>query len=224
MVSLLEKVNALIKANLHLLVVQALQSSSMGVINQYMREVEDHLDDLQDASNTVGEQVKTVRRKRETYQVRSERLDRDIDLFLLEGQEALAIGGQGKLNATNRVMDAYGQQLLVFSQEHGELKDAHLKLQAKLTAIRQEKEELQGLLDLAEAKDVGLATISSLDDLAGTGDHDVDRIVENIRNRLDRVSAQDIDRQMRDILERDEIEAQLLARKRRLGIVNGVAA
>ena len=60
MASLIEKVNTLISANLHYLVDQALKSNSIAVIQQYIREVENNLEDLSEATITVGGQVKTV--------------------------------------------------------------------------------------------------------------------------------------------------------------------
>ena len=72
MASLLEKVNTLISANLHWMVDQALKQNSIAVINQYIREVEDNLDDLTDAVATVGGNVKTIRRKRDEFQARAD--------------------------------------------------------------------------------------------------------------------------------------------------------
>ena len=63
MATLLEKVSTLISANLHSLVDQALQSNSLAVIDQYIRQVEDNLEDLEDAAATIGGEVKSIRRK-----------------------------------------------------------------------------------------------------------------------------------------------------------------
>lgn len=224
MASLIDKVNTLIKANLHYLVDQALKSNSMAVINQYIREVEDNLEALEDAVATVGGQVKTIRRKRDEYRARSEELDRNIDLFLTEGKESLAVAAQTKLNSINRTVQAYDEQLVTLEREYENLRDARLKLEAKLATIKQEKDELQALLDLARAKEISVKTIQSLDDLVGSRDEDVARIADSIRVRLDTVSAKsemlaaDLDKQMDEVLERSQIDAQLSERKRRLGL------
>ena len=63
MASLLEKVSTLISANLHALVDQALKANSMAVIDQYIRQVEDHLEDLEDAAATIGGEIKSIKRK-----------------------------------------------------------------------------------------------------------------------------------------------------------------
>ena len=224
MASLLDKVATLIKANLHYLVDQALKQNSLAVIDQYIREVEDNLDKLEDAAATVGGQVKTLKRKFDEFQTKADELDRNIDILLQEGREELAVAAQSKLNSTQRLADSYGEQHERQKAEYEKLLDAKLKLEAKLTTIKQEREELQALLDLARAKELTAKAISSLDDLVGAGDDDIGRIAESIRTRLDKASARGemaatrLDAQMDEVLERSTIDAQLAERKKRLGM------
>lgn len=227
MASLLEKVNILIKANLHYMADQALQANSVAVVNQYIREIENNLDDLNDAVATVGGQVKTIRRKRDEYQAKATTLDHNIDVFLTEGNEALAVAAQAKLNSTRRTVESYDQQLAQLEREYEALRSAKLKLEAKLATTRQEKDELQALMDLARAKEISNKAMRSLDDLAGAGDADVARVADAVRARLDKASAESemlasgLDKQMDDVLERGEIDAALMERKRRLGLAEG---
>jgi phage shock protein A len=227
MASLLEKVNILIKANLHYMVDQALQANSVAVVNQYIREIENSLDDLNDAVATVGGQVKTIRRKRDEYQAKATTLDHNIDVFLTEGNEALAVAAQAKLNSTQRTVENYDQQLSQLEREYDALRSAKIKLEAKLATTRQEEEELQALMDLAHAKEISNKAMRSLDDLAGAGDADVARVADAVRARLDKASAESemlassLDKQMDDVLERGEIDAALMERKRRLGLAEG---
>jgi len=224
MASLLEKVRTLISANLHSIVDAALKSNSIAVVDQYIRQIEDSLDDLEDATATVGGQVKTLRRKLEEYRSKADELDRNIDFFLKDGKEEVAAAAQSKLNSTQRLVVNYEEQLARQEKEFEALQDARLKLEAKLTSIRQEREELQALLDLARSKELTAKTISSLDDLAGSGDMDVARIAESIRARLDKATAKtemlatSLDTQMDEILERHAIDQQLAERKKRLGL------
>jgi phage shock protein A len=224
MASLLDKVAILIKANLHYLVDQALKQNSLAVIDQYIREVENNLDKLEDAAATVGGQVKTLKRKFDEFQSKAGELDRNIDILLQEGREELAVAAQSKLNSTQRLADNYREQHERQRAEYEKLMDAKLKLEAKLTTIKQEREELQALLDLARAKELTAKAISSLDDLVGAGDDDVGRLAESIRTRLDKASARGemaatrLDAQMDEVLERTTIDAQLAERRKRLGI------
>ena len=224
MASLLEKVSTLISANLHALVDAALKANSLAVIDQYIRDVENNLENLTDAAATVGGQVKTLKRKYDEYAKAAAELDRNIDIFLSEGKEELAAAAQAKYNSTMRLTESYKEQYERQQGEYQKLMDAKLKLEAKLTTIKQERDEAQALLELAQSKELTVKTIRSLDDLAGSGDADVARIAESIRARLDKASAASemmatrLDKQMDEVLERREIDAQLSARKAKLGL------
>lgn len=224
MASLLEKVNTLIQANLHALVDRALQSNSLAVIDQYIRDVSNNMDALEDAAATVGGQVKTLERKRDEYKKQMEELDRNIDMFLTQNKDELARAAQAKLNSTRDLYETFQQQLERQQREYKALLDARVKLQAKLATIRQQRQEMAALLELAKAKELTNRTIRSLNDLAGMGDADVSRIAESIRARLDaasaraEIAAQNLDAQMDEVLGRAELDAQLEERKRRLGI------
>ncbi|MCL7451748.1 MAG: PspA/IM30 family protein [Anaerolineae bacterium] len=224
MASLLKKVQTLISANLHAMVDSALKANSLAVFDQYVREVEDNLENLEDAVATVGGELKTLRRKKSDLEQRSAELDRNIDIFLREGKEDLALAAQSKLNSIDRLLQNYDEMLERQETEFQNLKDARLKLEAKLTTVKQEREELQALLDLARSKEITAKAIKSLDDLMGAGDEDVARVAEGIRARLDKASARSemlstsLEAQMDQVLERSTLEAQLAERKARLGL------
>jgi len=224
MASLLKKIQTLISANLHSLVDSALKANSMAVFDQYVREVEDNLDSLEDAVATVGGELKTLRRKKSDLDQQAAQLDRNIDLFLREGKEDLAMAAQSKLNSVTRLAQNYDEMLQRQEAEFESLKDARLKLEAKLTTVKQEREELQALLDLARSKELTAKTIKSLDALAGSGDADIARVADGIRERLDKASARSemlassLDMQMDEVLEKGTLEAQLAERKARLGL------
>ena len=224
MASLLEKVQTLISANLHAMVDSALKANSLAVFDQYVREVEDNLENLEDAVATVGGELKTLRRKKADLDQKAQELDRNIDIFLREGKEDLALAAQSKLNSISRLVQNYEDMLERQEVEFQSLKDARLKLEAKLTTVKQEREELQALLDLARSKELTAKTIKSLDDLMGAGDDDISRVAEGIRARLDKASARSemlagsLEAQMDDVLEKSTLEAQLAERKARLGL------
>jgi phage shock protein A len=224
MASLLEKVQTLISANLHAMVDSALKANSLAVFDQYVREVDDNLENLEEAVITVSGELKTLRRKKDGVDQKAAELDRNIDIFLREGKEDLALAAQSRLNSVKRQSQYYDEMLERQEAEFQSLKDARLKLEAKLTTVKQEREELQVLLDLARSKELTAKTIKSLDDLSGTGDEDIARVAEGIRARLDKASARSemlagsLDAQMDEVLEKSTLEAQLAERKARLGL------
>ncbi len=224
MASLLEKVGTLISANLHALVDAALKANSVAVMDEYIRQAENNLEALEDAAATVGGEVKTLKRKYDEFAAQAAKLDSDIDTLLTQKRDDLATAAQAKLNTTQRLAEQYQQQYERQQAEYQNLLDAKLKLEAKLTTIKQEREELLALLELAKSKELTVKTIKSLDDIVGVGDADIARIGESIRARLDKAQAKSemmasrLDEQMDDVLETASLDNQLAERKKRLGL------
>jgi len=224
MASLLDKVGTLIKANLHAMVDQALKANSLAVFDQYIRDAENNLDALEDAAATVGGNVKTLGRKVEQFQAESTKYDRDIDALLQQGKEDLAAAVQAKLNTTNKLLAEYRESYQKTQVEYQRLMDSKLKLEAKLTTIKQEREQMHELLDLAKAKERTVGAIRSLKDLEGVGDADIARITEGIRSRLDQAEARAeietsrLEDQVDATLGKAELDMQLAERKKRLGL------
>ena len=168
--------------------------------------------------------MKTLKRKADEYTEQTARLDRDIDTLLTQKRDDLATAAQAKLNTSQRLADQYKQQLERQQAEYQNLMDARLKLEAKLTTIKQEREELLALLDLAKSKELTATAIKSLDDIVGLGDADIARIGESIRARLDKAQAKSemlasrLDEQMDEVLEKAALDNQLTERKKRLGL------
>lgn len=224
MASLIEKTQTLIQANLHSMVDKALEANSVAVMKQYIRDAESNLDELEDATATVGGEVKTLERKYKEFKKKADKLDRNIDLFLMQDKPELARAAQNELNSVRAMQEQYHEQWVQQQREYDSLKSARLKLEAKLRTIRQEQKQMEALLRLAKSKEVTVKAIKSLDDLTGVGDADIARLGDSIRSRLDKASAQSelyadrLDNQMDDVLGQAELDLQLEERKRRLGL------
>ena len=224
MASLLEKFSTLISANLHYMVDQALKSNSVAVIDQYIRQVEDNLEDLEDAAATVGGELKGLERKLAEQQQELAKQDKAIDAFLVAGKESEAVAVQSKLNRTTRLVETYQTQIDRQQSEFKSLLDAKLKLEARLATMKQERDEVQTLLDLAKSKETTVKAMKNLDDLMGSGDADVSRIAQSVYARLDKANAASemraasLDEQMDKVLEKSELDAQLAERKQKLGL------
>jgi phage shock protein A len=224
MAALLDKVSTLISANLHYMVDQALQNNSPAVIDQYIRQVEANLADLEDAAAAVGGEVKGIQRRLHEQEQKETEMDRAIDAFLVEGNEAAAVAVQSRYNSAKRLVEAYQEQLDRQSAEFKNLLDAKVKLEARLLTMKAEREELTALLELAKSKETTVRVIKGLKDLTGSGDADISRIANSIRSRLDKAStasemhSASLDEQMDQVLERSELDSQLADRKRKLGL------
>jgi len=225
--SLLDKVNTLISANLHGLVDSALEKNSIKVMDEYIRQAERNLDSLEDSAATVGGTVRTLKRKHDEFAAAAEKLDRDIDALLIKGKNELAAAAQADLNTKQQLAQEYYEQWQQQEEQYRKMMDMKLKLEAKLTTIKQEREQVIALLELAEAKRITTKTIKSLDDLAGAGDEDVARVVDAIRTRLDREDAKlalatgRLTEQIEEAVGFSEVEQQLEERRRRLNLASG---
>jgi phage shock protein A len=224
MASLLDKVSTLISANLHYMVDQALQNNSPAVIDQYIRQVEDNLGDLEDAAAAVGGEAKGIQRRLQDQEQKITEMDQAIDAFLVEGNESAASAVQSRYNSSKRLVEAYQEQLDRQNEEFKNLLSAKVKLEARLATMKAEREELTALLELAKSKETTVKVIKGLKDLTGSGDADIARIANSIRTRLDKAStaseihSASLDEQMDNVLEKSALDSQLAERKKKLGL------
>jgi phage shock protein A len=225
--SLFEKINTLISANLHGIVDRALESNSVQVMDEYIRQVERNLEALEDSAATVGGTVKTLKRKYEEFASAAEKLDRDIDTLIVKGKNDLAGAAQAELNTKQQLSQEYYQQWQDQELQYQKMLDMRLKLESRLTLIKQEREHLRALIELAEAKKVTTNTVKSLDALSNVGDEQISSLSEQIRARLDRedarleVATRNISEEIDEAVRGGEIERQLEERRKRLGMAGG---
>jgi phage shock protein A len=225
--SLFEKINTLISANLHAIVDRALETNSVQVMDEYIRQVERNLEALEDSAATVGGTVKTLKRKYEEFASAAEKLDRDIDTLIVKGKNDLAGAAQAELNTKQQLSQEYYQQWQDQEVQYQKMLDMRLKLEGRLTVIKQEREHLRALIELAEAKKVTTNTVKSLDALSTVGDEQISSLSEQIRARLDRedarleVATRNISEEIDEAVRGGEIERQLEERRKRLGMAGG---
>lgn len=226
MASFFEKVRTLISANLHGMVDSALESNSVKVMDEYIRQAEKNLEALEDSAATVGGTVKTLKRKYEEFAGAAEKLDRDIDTLILKGKDDLASAAQSELNTKQQLAQEYYEQWQSQQQQYETMLKMRRQLEAKMTTIRQEREQLIALMELAEAKKVTTKTIKSLDGLAKTGDAEISSMADKIRGRLDREDARldmatrNLSDEIDEAVRGSEIDIQLEERRRRLGMMS----
>jgi len=222
MASLIEKVQTLVSANLHSIVDRALEQNSVAVMDEYIRQAEKNLEALEDSAATVGGTVKTLKRKYEEFAAAAEKLDRDIDTLILKGKDDLAAAAQAELNTKQQLSQEYYEQWQEQERQYQAMLDMRLKLESRLTSIRQEREHLRSLIELTEAKKVTTRTIKSLDSLATTSDKEISSLADQIRTRLDtedarlEMATRNISEQIDDVVRSGEIDRQLEERRRRL--------
>ncbi len=224
MASLFSKLKTLFKARLHDAADQALQKSDLAVYDQYIREAEGELEEFKRTIEPMFAQIKTSRRRREALAENAAKFDLAVDRFLQQGKRTEAMVAQRQLNSTMELIKTYDASLERQVSAAERLDDIRIKLEGRLDIARQEREELQFLVQLAKSKEISTKAMRSLDALVGVGDTEVAQAAENIRRRLDHADAawemqtSSLDNQLDDAMQSLEVEAELAARMERLGL------
>lgn len=224
MASLLSKINTLMRANMHGLIDRALEGNSIKVMDEYIREVERNLEALEDSAATVGGTVRTLKRKYEEFANAAEKLDRDIDTLLLKGKDDLAAAALQELNTKQELAQEYYEQWQSQEQQYRGMLDMRLKLESRLTTIKQERERLRSLLELAESKKIMSKTMKSLDAISTVDDAEISSIADQIRVRIDRedarleIASMKLGEEIDEAVGGSQIDLQIEERKRRLGM------
>ncbi len=203
---------------------RAIQKNDLAVYDDYIRQAEYELDRFRQTIAPAFGQVKSAKRRRNNLANRAAELDAMIDLFLLKNQRTQAMVTQRQLISTLDLIKTYDASLDRQVAAAEKLQDILVRLEGRLDMVKQEREELAFLLQLAKAKEISTKAMKSLDSLMGAGDSEVSQAAENIRSRLDHADAawevqtSSLDHQLDDALNNLEVEAELAARMEKLGI------
>ena len=227
MPSILQKVRTLFSANLHGMIDRALETNSLKVMDEYIRQVERNLDALEDSAATVGGSVRTLKRKYEEFSNQTDKLDRDIDTLILRGKTDLAAAAQAEMNTKQELAQEYYEQWQAQQEQYQAMLNMRMKLEGRLNTIKQEREKMRSLLELAETKKVMTKTLRSMDKLDTSGDQEIDGLLDSIYAQIDQEDARadmatrKLSDQIEDTVGIGQVELQLEERRQRLLGSNG---
>ena len=222
MPSILQKVQTLFSANMHGMIDRALETNSLKVMDEYIRQVERNLEALDDSAATVGGSVRTLKRKYEEFSNQSDKLDRDIDTLILRGKNDLAAAAQAELNTKQELAQEYYEQWQSQEEQYQGMLNMRLKLESRLTTVKQEREKMRSLLELAETKKVVTKTLKVMDKLDTTGDQEIDSLLDSIYSKIDEedaraeLASRKLSDQIEDTVGIGQVELQLEERRQRL--------
>lgn len=224
MATLFQKIRTLFQANLHDLADKAIEKNSLAVYDQYIRNAEHEIVEFKKTISPMFAQVKSSRRRREALANRAAKYDILVDNFLRRKKKTEALVTQRKFVSTMKLVRAYDASLEKQVRAAEMLNDILIKLEGRLEIAKHEREELEFLLNLAQAKEKSTGAMRSLDSLIGAGDADLARAAESVRSRLDHADAawemqtDRLDNQLDDAMGDIELEADLAERMDRLGL------
>ena len=226
MASLLSKIQTLISADLNRLVDRSLDANDPAIFQQHIRELQKMQGQLTDQMVALRAQITAMRRKSDEQQALVVKQDLEVDQLLQTGLQADALAAQERLNQNRLVAGRAAEKVERLEEEYSKLAETKSQLDARILVLRQSEPEVEGLASAKRAQKLADSAGATLDDLSGTGDADVDRVVGSIRNRLAVAESQLSELEQRslaqgetpEVLKRKELEDQLEARKARLGL------
>jgi phage shock protein A len=226
MASLLEKIQTLVAADLNRLVDRALQSNEPAVFQHHIRELQRLQEQVADQLVSARAEITQLRRRSDEMLALVVKQDQEVDQLLRAGLQEDALAAQDRLNQNRLASARLVEQVERLEAQYARMIEAKAQLDARVVALEKSEPEVEGLVGLARAKELTAAAIKSLDDLEGSGDPDVARLVGSVRSRLAEAEAQIHALEQRglargetpEVLKRKELESQLEARKARLGL------
>lgn len=111
MVSILQKMKALLTADMHSLIDRTLEIQSTKTIDEYLHQLNKNLDALTAAKNQTMKNIPILRRKYVEFSAQADRLDHDVDTFILRSKDEfpMADDSMGLHTKVELAQEYYGQ-------------------------------------------------------------------------------------------------------------------
>lgn len=227
MASLLEKVRLLVATDLNRVVDRGLSATSdEAMYRHHVRELQNFQEQLTQQMVNLSAEITEMRRRSEAQQALVVQQDLEVDQLLRENLQEEALAAQERLNLSRATAGQLAESVERLESEYAQLSEAKSQLDARINVVARSEPAVRGMLAVSRAKQLTGDAMKSLDDLAGMGDADAARVVSGIRGRLAEAEAQLAELEQRgllqgdtpEVLKRKELEAQLEARKQRLGL------
>jgi len=226
MASFLEKVQTLISADLNRWTDRALRSNEPALFQHQIRELQKTQEQVNDQLISARVELNKLRKRSDEQQAIVVKQDAEVDQLLQAGLQEDAIAAQDRVNTSRMAAGQLSEQVERLETEYASMVEAKAQLDARIAIMIQSEPRVTGMMGLTRAKELTAQAIRTLDDLEGVGDSDVADTVGTVRTRLAEAEAQLAMLEQSalargdtpEVLKRKELEAQLEARKARLGL------
>lgn len=229
MATLMAKVRTLLMANFHDLIDKALKKDPIKTLNQYLREHEDALAEMQSDRMAALGNLKTATRKVIETQDLIERIETEIEAILTDtdpGNDYLAenlaqdlVGNEEKLRVFNQARDSA-------IRVNTALQKAEAKMQGRIISLRNQIELLKAIKFEADIKAMSADKLISSARMISSGTTSVEAIAEDIKQKRDKADARfemamdTMDGSLQDATGQSRANARLAQIRNRLGIQN----
>lgn len=227
--SILDRVKLLLNANLNDLLDRALNANKPAVFDEQINLLQGSLEKITVALGESIGRERTLDREIAETQEQLAKMDSEIDRLLdLEAREsdvarkasitALATTRQANYNTTTEILDLKQEQIAEAREQIAQLRDAKIKLEARIDTFRVQKSRLLALIAERKAADAQGRALSDADVRSRFSPEELIRdeqeAVERARGILT-ARAITVEQQLDDLLGNDALQDQLEERRAR---------
>jgi phage shock protein A len=228
MASLFQKARIAALSTAHSLMDKVVDLNSIGAVKQYVRDLENALEELEDSAAVATGHVRSVQRDADSIQAQIKELNRNIDFILSDNKpenDHLAQPLEARLIGLEQRLTARQEELGTGQKTAQALSEAVSTLQVRYQNMLQQVQRLEAMDQAARAKEKAVEAMKQAGQIAGTGsDVSIDAVADRIQRRADAADAR-FERVMGDMggqVEKDlviaQAQARLEARKARLAL------
>jgi phage shock protein A len=168
---------------------EVIDMDSPAAIKQYIRDVENALEDMEDSSARASGYVRTVTREKAETDAKIEQLNRNIDLIMGDGNvdnDHLAIVMDVELQGLETRAAELVEEVAEADEVAGKLNEAASKLRARHREMVQGLQRIEALDRSTKAKEAAANAIEKAGEVAAGVDHvSVDNVEARLRARAD---------------------------------------
>jgi phage shock protein A len=228
MASLFQKARIAALSAAHALMDKIVDLNSIGAVKQYVRDLENALEELEDAAAVAAGHVRTVQRDADQIRYQMKELNQNIDFILTDNKpenDSLATPLEARLIGLEQRITTKDEEITNGQATAKALGEAVTTLRTRYQNMVQQVQRLEALDQAARAKENAVQAIRQAGQIASTGsDVSIDAVSDRIQRRADIADAK-FDRalgEMNDTVEKDVVisqaQARLEARKARLAL------
>jgi phage shock protein A len=228
MASLFQKARIAALSAAHSLMDKVVDLNSIGAVKQYVRDLENALEDLEDSSAAAAGHVRTVQRDADQVQSQIKELNQNIDFILSDSKpenDYLATPLEARLIGLEQRATTQNEEITTGQKTAQALAEASSTLRARYQNMVQQVQRLEAMDQATKAKEQAVEAIRQAGQIASTGsDVSIDAVADRIQRRADVADArfERVMGDMSDNVQKDVViaqaQARLEARKARLAL------
>ncbi|CAG1014002.1 MAG: PspA/IM30 family protein [Anaerolineae bacterium] len=221
MATIFQKLGVLLSATLHSIVDRALESNSLGVFDEYIRQAEQSMNLIEDTLVDLKVTVSSLKGKYDRAADEAAKLDLQVDKALQSDKETLAKATMLRMNNQLDIARTYKEQYEKQKQAFETLTEVVQVLTAKVDVLKSQREQVSTMLTLVKSKNI---VARSIKDIEKISDSKAAQLVEKVRTELDtadarlEVATSRLSAQVETEIGDAELESQLEERRARLGL------